>query len=92
MAKLKPIGATQRSVLECLLEHHGWEPGCGWKWDTTSNTEKILGSLAKRGLVLTRTTDTIRGVKKTRYTISDAGKEEVFAHSFYYRLKHGGKV
>lgn len=46
----KALGSTQRSMLKALKEHKGWSRGCGWLWDTHSNTVRILDSLVKRGL------------------------------------------
>ena len=43
------LGRIQEGVLRALLEHGGY-PG-SWVWDTHSHTEKVLESLAKRGLV-----------------------------------------
>lgn len=48
----RPIGEKQANVLRCLIEHGGWERNCGWIWDTHSNTERILGTLVKRGLAV----------------------------------------
>lgn len=50
---MRPLGETQRSILSSLVEHkgwHGWGWGCGWLWDTPSNTTRLLNSLVKRGL------------------------------------------
>jgi len=47
------LGVNQRGVLNSLRDHGQWHkrfPGCGWVWDTPSNTKKILDTLVKRGL------------------------------------------
>ena len=53
---MKPLGETQRSVLRALAEHGQWHVMCGWMWDTTSGTIRVLESLVRRGLV-TKTTE-----------------------------------
>lgn len=48
------LGKNQRGVLSSIREHGQWHSrgfGCGWVWDTPSNTRKILDTLVKRGLV-----------------------------------------
>jgi hypothetical protein len=38
-------------VLQSLREHGSWsDRWCGWLWDTTSGTTRILETLVKRGL------------------------------------------
>lgn len=74
--KLRDIGKTQRSVLECLSRHNGqWHMGCGWLWDTYSNTARILESLTKYGFV-EKTTHVPVGFKfiRTTYHLTDAGR------------------
>ena len=44
------LGRNQTSTLLSLWEHTEWYPGCGWIWDNRSGTERILLSLAKKGL------------------------------------------
>lgn len=52
LKKQRPLGETQLSVLDSLKRHDGfWYDGCGWLWDTRSNTIKIMESLLNRGLV-----------------------------------------
>ena len=46
-----PLGKTQTSVLSALVEHKSWYAGCGWTWTTDRNTERLLDSLVRRGLV-----------------------------------------
>jgi hypothetical protein len=48
---VKKLGTTQQSVFEELQRSGGWYEGCGWNWDTNSNTTRIMESLVKRGLV-----------------------------------------
>lgn len=46
------LGVNQRDMLETLREHGGcWQEGCGWVWDDTYGTRRILESLLKHGLV-----------------------------------------
>lgn len=61
----RPLGETQRDMLRSLVTHGGWRPGCGWLWDTVSNTKRILESLCKRGLAVN-----IGG----NYTITEKGR------------------
>jgi protein-disulfide isomerase-like protein with CxxC motif len=92
MANLKPIGATQRSVLEGLLEHSGWHPGCGWCWSNYSTQMRIVKALVKRGLVkVVLHRSSMPNASHIHYDITEAGRQEVFAHSAYYKLKFGGK-
>jgi hypothetical protein len=51
--KMRKLGPTQQSVLESLKRHGAWYPGCGWVWDTASNTTRIMESLVARGYVIT---------------------------------------
>lgn len=52
MAEFKgQMGDRQRAVLRALREHGGWSKRCGWVWTTERETELILESLVKRGLV-----------------------------------------
>lgn len=48
---MRKLGTTQENVLRCLKEHKSWHRGGGWYWDTDRNTERVLDSLVKRGLV-----------------------------------------
>ena len=52
MAKTPRLGVTQARVLEALAMHHGrYYRGCGWAWSTYAQTEKLLNSMTKHGLV-----------------------------------------
>jgi hypothetical protein len=53
---MRKLGEVQESVLACLKEHGSWSAGCGWMWETTSITERVLNSLVKRGLAATKVT------------------------------------
>jgi hypothetical protein len=44
------LGDRQKSCLQALRHHGHWHTTCGWKWDTKSNTRRILDTLVKRGL------------------------------------------
>ena len=53
------LGINQQGVLDSLRQHRGfWQAGCGWLWDTDSNTTRIMESLVKRGLVTREETPT----------------------------------
>ena len=69
------LGVNQRAMLGSLKDHKGWSRGCGWIWSTNGETEKILESLVKRGLVVKEATTTFRGYPSTRYVLTEAGKE-----------------
>lgn len=45
----RPLGKNQRSVLESLVQHRGWDGG-RWVWTNESTTLRILDSLVRRGL------------------------------------------
>lgn len=77
----RPLGETQQDVLRSLYKHarNEWYLGCGWLWDTPSNTTKIMNSLERRGLVkiaprwagsdLTKFILTLKGrIEHERYT------------------------
>ena len=80
----RKLGAVQRDCLKILArEDHrilgltsgSWHIDCGWIWDTASRTERVMESLAERGLVDVKTEITRTWTRKT-YTINDAGREE----------------
>jgi hypothetical protein len=48
----RKLGKTQAAVLKCLQRHGRYYPGCGWYWNNTSGTIRILESLVRRGLVV----------------------------------------
>lgn len=50
-------GSTQRQVFRALKEHGKWRRHSGWVWDTQRNTEKVMESLVKRGLVRKETVE-----------------------------------
>lgn len=51
MKKRKYLGPIQKQVLSSLKQHGYWYSGygCGWLWDTPSNTRRIMESLVKKG-------------------------------------------
>ncbi len=87
MAKLKPIGSVQRGVLEWMLEHHGWHAGCGWCWSNYSTQMRVIKALIKRGFVVAD-----QRLRNTHYDITESGRQEVLAHSTYYKHTYGGKA
>jgi hypothetical protein len=58
---MRPLGKVQAAVLRNLREHGRWSRGCGWLWDTHSNTARILDGLVARGLATTRQAMTVSG-------------------------------
>ena len=70
---MRQIGKNQRGVLEALDEHGGWEPGCGWVWNTHKGTQKILDTLVARGLAKAINSPGRFSVKA--YRITAEGKE-----------------
>ena len=44
------LGTQQKSVLESLKSHGSWHAGCGWIWDSRSQTVAILDSLVRKGV------------------------------------------
>lgn len=50
------LGKVQKGVLDSLRRHGYWENhySCRWVWFTPSETERILDSLLKKGLVIMR--------------------------------------
>lgn len=81
----RPLGDTQRYVLWSMSQtdrpghlNGTWYPGCGWIWGTLSQTERIMKSLEKRGLVTSRERFTNQGGRKVtyrEYTITDEGRK-----------------
>lgn len=47
-----PLGRIQETVLSLLVERGKWFRGCGWKWDNSSTTEKVMETLVPRGLAI----------------------------------------
>lgn len=45
------IGKNQAGILRALNEHGQWSRLSGWLWSTASETERLLDSLVRRGLV-----------------------------------------
>lgn len=62
------LGKKQLSVLHSLREHKGWTVGCGWYWDTPSNTRRLMDGLVQRCLV---------NLKDGKYTINEHGLAEL---------------
>jgi hypothetical protein len=72
---MRRLGKNQVSLLESLKDHGSWHPGCGWVWDNTGNTIRILESLVKRSLVVRRRWKGSR--YQHIYTLSKAGNKVV---------------
>lgn len=41
----------QKNILIGLMEHRGWQPGCGWVYKNESTTLRALKSLITKGFV-----------------------------------------
>jgi hypothetical protein len=87
------LGRKQKVALETLLDRNGgkWSPGCGWTWNTRSETLRLLDSLVKRGFAIVTQPLNLRN-GRIEYAITEAGKQEVFAGSASLRLKHTGRL
>lgn len=49
---MRKLGHVQQAVLDALKRHGSWRiHGCGWYWDTYSNTLRLLNSLVRAGYV-----------------------------------------
>jgi hypothetical protein len=83
----KPLGRIQYEVLRCLVAHEReanrypgsvagqWTRGCGWHWDTPSNTERMFESLARRGLVDRHEEKFKSGISRVTFTLNETGRE-----------------
>lgn len=49
---MRALTPLQSDVLRALQQHGSWHESCGWTWDTTSGTKRVLESLLKHGLVV----------------------------------------
>ena len=45
------LRSRQQAVLASILLYRGWISGTGWKWGSDSETDSVLRTLAKKGLV-----------------------------------------
>lgn len=45
------LGRVQQQVLALLKQHGSWHYGCSWKFMGPKETQRVLNSLAERGLV-----------------------------------------
>lgn len=45
--KMKKLGIKQSKVLSALIEHKGWQKNCGWIYDTSGGTQRVMDSLVK---------------------------------------------
>ena len=75
----RPLGKTQRRVLESLVEHKGWAEGCGWVWTTDFATKRYMDQLVERGLAQRwKGSDPRRQKNDTRehYDATEAGRKE----------------
>lgn len=71
------IGETQLSMLESLISHDGWSPGCGWIWTNHSTTTRLLDSLVDRAFAV-KLNATTR--ERERYLATELGVALVRAH------------
>jgi len=73
---MRPLGKTQQSVLKALVSHYGhWSRASGWVWTTANQTERILQSLEKRGLVTAEPGPATVFGDGTIYRATDKGRE-----------------
>lgn len=81
---MKKLGSVQQDVLTSLRSHGSWSLGCGWVWDTPSNTMRIMDSLVRAGYATTTEgqggrrivyrpvdLDTSKPAKRVRFNIGD---------------------
>jgi hypothetical protein len=59
---MRKLGKVQQNVYESLKRHGSWSLGCGWVWDTPSNTMRVMDSLVRAGYA--RTTRSILGTHR----------------------------
>jgi len=103
------LGPIQRQVLSSLKQHGYWYPGygCGWTWDTPSNTRKIMESLVKKGYAKTGTLTLEDGTKyhgaffpikneeeaspKKAHELTDKPKNQFKQNYEGYHIVHGRK-
>ena len=70
----RPLGKNQNGLLRAMQRRHStYSAGCGWVWDTHRNTERILDTLVKRGLVDVSEVER-RGQTFRVYRLNDAGR------------------
>lgn len=49
-ALARPMGPSQRTCLDLLIQHGEWYPNCGWNLSSGNGaTKKVLDSLVLRG-------------------------------------------
>lgn len=49
------LGDRQKEVLLMMHDWNGvWFSGCGWYWGTASETEEVMHTLERRGLVVSK--------------------------------------
>lgn len=70
---MRKIGTLQLNVLRSLASHGRWQRGCGWVWDTTRNTERIMQSLVTHGWA---SVDHLK-----TYRVTERGLDELARHS-----------
>lgn len=68
---MRALGANQLGMIRGMQHRNGvWYAGCGWYWNNTSGTVRIMESLVKRGLV-----EWVSYCSGPRhYSLTDAGK------------------
>lgn len=50
---MRKLRRVQQDVFASLRRHGSWSLGCGWLWDTPSNTMRIMDSLVRAGYACT---------------------------------------
>jgi len=70
------LGKIQKEVLGNLAQHNDgvWYRHCGWVWECSAHTEKILDTMVKHGLV--KKTKIKAGIlARDGYKITQAGRD-----------------
>ena len=78
MANTTRLGENQLHVMKVLTESRWsgyWTPGCGWIWNTYTQTIRIMEGLRRRGLV--KNVGEPAGSRKERYELTPEGESFV---------------
>lgn len=66
----RPLGAVQQSVLDFMRRSNRpeWYPGCGVRWGGPAETQRLMDSLVRRGLLTKRPVER-QGQQQFVYTL-----------------------
>ena len=67
---MRKLGINQEAIIGSLTRHGSYYPGCGWTWGSQSETEKLLNSLVKRGIVKVSKFTTVNKRTVNRYQLT----------------------